>query len=231
MNNPPSDAPLVELRKIDKTFLDGGQRLEVLRGLDLAVYPGESVSILGRSGSGKSTLLHILGLLDPASGGEYLFRGKEVAALPERARNRIRSLEIGFVFQHYHLLPELTVLENVLLPARVAGRGSAARARALLASVGLSDRAGKKPRTLSGGEAQRAAIARALMNRPALVLCDEPTGNLDAATAGGVLDVLFALEESAPATLLLVTHDQEVASRSGRTLFLEDGRLHSSPLS
>ncbi len=223
-----ADRTVLAAQGLTRRFRDGERVLKVLQGVDLRVQAGETVGIIGRSGTGKSTLLHLLGLLDRPTAGTIRFQGRDVAKLSERQRNRLRGREIGFVFQHYHLLPELNALENVLLPARVAGLSLAQardRVRHLLDAAGLADRMRHKPGVLSGGEQQRVAIARALVNRPSVVLCDEPTGNLDTRTASGVLDMLFELERAEQGTLVVVTHDEAVAKRAQRCLHLENGRL------
>ncbi|MBN1256839.1 MAG: ABC transporter ATP-binding protein [Planctomycetes bacterium] len=226
MNN-----PILALNAITKDFHDGDKVLNILQGVDLEVHPGESVAILGQSGSGKSTLLHILGMLDKQTSGEYHFEGTETKTLSERRRNRIRNLSIGFVFQHFHLLPELTVTENLLLPTWVAasrgGAGVAKKmAQEILDTIGLSDRANFRPAKLSGGEQQRLAIARALINRPKLLLCDEPTGNLDRQTAENVIKLLFAAARQGSDAMVLVTHDEEIAAQATRRLLLKEGKLH-----
>ena len=220
---------LLEAAEIRRSFAMETRTLEVLRGVTLAIAAGESLAITGASGAGKSTLLHILGGLDRPTAGRVLYRGRDLYALGDRERSAIRAQQIGFVFQAYHLLPELTVLENVLLPGLSAPgaclRGPALRARAaeLLARVGLSDRAAHRPNELSGGEQQRAALARALMNSPELLLADEPTGNLDSKTGEDVLGYLFTLAAEHGLTLVLVTHNEAVAARCGRRLALRDG--------
>jgi predicted ABC-type transport system involved in lysophospholipase L1 biosynthesis ATPase subunit len=220
-------APLLRLRDLQKSFHDGERMLEVLQGVNLQVRAGESLAVLGRSGSGKSTLLHLLGLLDRATAGVYEFAGDEVNSLGERRRTRLRNREIGFVFQHFHLLPDLTAAENARLPLRIAGadREATDRVAGLLDRVGLGERLKHLPRRLSGGEQQRVAIVRALANQPRLVLCDEPTGNLDHETAAGVLEILLDLVADTGATLVMVTHDAKIAARTERRLQLADGRL------
>jgi len=199
----------------------------VLAGVDFTARRGEFVAITGRSGSGKSTLLHILGGLDRPSAGSYRFAGREMAALDDDERSRIRNARIGFVFQSFHLLAQLTVAENVALPFSYAAqppRDALARAASALERVGLSHRATHRPAELSGGEMQRAAIARAIVAEPDLLLADEPTGNLDAATGAQVLDALEALHARGTA-IVLVTHDAEVAARAERRCRLSEGRL------
>ncbi len=206
-------------------------RIDVLRGVSLTVNHGETVSITGASGAGKSTLLQLLGGLDQPSAGRVHLEGRDLYAMSAGARTEVRATRVGFVFQAYHLLPELGVLENVMLPA-LSRRGALQRmaqlrerARGLLAQVGLARREHHRPVELSGGEQQRAALARALMNEPDLVLADEPTGNLDSATGQQVLDYLFALTRERGHTLVMVTHNEAVARLCQRQLHLRDGRL------
>jgi ABC-type lipoprotein export system ATPase subunit len=221
---------LIEAIDIHRGFVVGGNQIEVLRGVSLAVTEGESLAISGMSGAGKSTLLHVMGGLDRPTAGRVLYRGRDLYAAGDRERSAIRARKIGFVFQAYHLLPELTVLENVLLPGLSAHgaflRGGALRERSamLLDRVGLSARALHRPNELSGGEQQRAAIARALMNAPELLLADEPTGNLDSKTGEEVLHYLFELAAEQGLTLVMVTHNEAVAARCRRHVELRDGR-------
>ncbi|MGI6497025.1 MAG: ABC transporter ATP-binding protein [Kiritimatiellia bacterium] len=202
--------------------------VHVLRGADLSVSGGESVAIMGQSGSGKSTLLHVLGGLDRPEAGTLFVDGRDFFAMSAGARTRLRALAIGFVFQSFHLLPEMDVAENVLLPSMAVGeprRIARKRALELLDAVGLADRAAHTPLELSGGEQQRVAIARALINQPRIILADEPTGNLDGDTGTQVLDLLFSLVGSPNRALVVVTHAPQVAARCGRTLELRDGVL------
>ena len=220
---------------VSREYQDGQKVLRVLKGVDLQVARGEVVAIVGPSGAGKSTLLHILGALDTPTAGEVLLDGVSVYAMRERARARLRCERVGFVFQMYHLMPEFTALENVMLPAMVdAGAGGSAAARraaakdtaaSLLADVGLADRLTHRPSALSGGEQQRVAIARALMNGPEVLIADEPTGNLDEAAGNGVLDVLWALNRSAGQTIVIATHDQGLAELADRVVLLQDGAI------
>ena len=223
---------ILEARGLCKSYTMAHGRIDVLRGASLSVCAGETVAILGRSGAGKSTLLNVLGGLDEPDSGEVLFRGAPFSALDEAGRTAVRAKGIGFVFQSYHLLPEMTVLENAILPAMATGiLGRAAmreKARGLLERAGLGDRLAHRPPELSGGEQQRVAIVRALMNDPALVLADEPTGNLDAATGRDVLDFLFGLVASRGTAMAIVTHDKTVAARCGRAVTLEQGRFAES---
>ena len=218
-----SDA-ILEARQLRKTYTLGKHQVEVLKGLDLSVPRGEVVVIVGASGAGKSTLLHLLGGLDKPTDGEVKFEGK---SLRELDRTRLRNERIGFVFQSYNLLPELDALENVCVPAMVAGRHDSERGRALLRSVGLGERLEHRPAELSGGEQQRVAIARALMNKPSLLLADEPTGNLDDKTSEAILDLLWQMRAETGATLVMVTHDQHVAKRGERVLEIADGKILS----
>jgi ABC-type lipoprotein export system ATPase subunit len=213
------------LRQVVKVHGQGRAALRVLDGLDLDVHAGELVAVTGRSGSGKSTLLNIVGGLDRADSGTVEVCGVRLDGAPERTLAPLRRDRIGFVFQAFHLLPELTGLENVLLPARLDGRGAAlAHGAELVARLGLSDAAERLPAVLSGGEQQRLAIARALVNDPQLVLADEPTGNLDADSGATVLSLLRAIADEGRA-VLLVTHEREATSLADRVLRLEQGRL------
>lgn len=217
---------VLECRGVEKVYDDGTRKLNILRGVDLAVNAGEILAITGPSGVGKSTLLHILGTLDVPSSGSVLFHGNDVWKAGRAAVNRIRNEEIGFVFQFYHLLPEFSALENVMMPALCRGvRAGACRARAtaLIKRVGLADRMTHKPGQLSGGEQQRIAIARALFNEPSVLLCDEPTGNLDENTGSSVLDLLWDLNTRDNATLVLVTHDERLAKRAHRWIRIHEG--------
>jgi putative ABC transport system ATP-binding protein len=218
---------LLEAENLERAYTLGKSTLEVLKGISMEVRAGETLSIMGESGSGKSTLLHVLGGLDSPKAGSVHFKGQSVYAMSGPRRARFRAENVGFVFQSFHLLPELNIVENVALPAmaRRAGRDPAARATELLNEVGLGERVGHRPQELSGGEQQRVAIARALMNAPDMIFADEPTGNLDSKTGEKVLNYLFQLVESRGHTLLLVTHSKEVAARCARQLLLKDGSL------
>jgi len=223
---------LIQADNVSKTYTLHHHRIEVLAAASLHVSRGECVSVVGRSGAGKSTLLHLLGGLDrpDAGSGAVLINGEDMYALSSARRTRIRSERIGFVFQSYHLLNEMDVLENVMLPARALGRSGRAirsRARELLDAVGIADRARHTPLELSGGEQQRAAIARALMNTPELILADEPTGNLDDETGHQVLEYLFNIVRTGEHTLLMVTHNARVAGSCDRMLELANGQLRT----
>lgn len=219
---------ILRAEEVHKAYRIGVRPVEVLHGVSLSVQRGESVSIMGASGSGKSTLLHILGGLDKPDAGNVFFEETSLVKMKPSKRAMFRALRVGFVFQGYHLLPELDVLQNVMLPLMAASGAAAdgrARAEHLLEQVGLSGRMDHRPQELSGGEQQRVALARALMNDPDLILADEPTGNLDSHTGENVLNNLFDLAQSGTRTLILVTHNEEVAARCGRELILKDGKL------
>ena len=220
--------PLVAARSVSKTYTMGRRSLTVLRGLNFSVAAGEFVALRGASGAGKSTLLHLLGGVDAPDQGEIRFGGQDLARLSGAELAHLRNFKIGFVFQAYHLLPELDALENVCLPARIARvppDTAEARGRELLARVGLQERMEHRPSELSGGEQQRVAIARALVNEPDLVLADEPTGNLDSRTGGEIIDLLCALREEKRVTLIIATHDNHVAARAPAVAELADGQI------
>jgi putative ABC transport system ATP-binding protein len=224
--------PIVELAGVRKVYRAGDLLVEALRGIDLTVRAGEFVSIMGESGSGKTTLLGILGCLDRPTEGSYRLVGEELGTLPETRRARVRGARIGFVFQSYNLLPRATALGNVELPlvyARVPRRERRERALEALRAVGLSDRVDHRPNQLSGGQQQRAAIARALVTSPSVVLADEPTGNLDSASAAEVLAILTRLNEQAT-TIVMVTHSREVAEHAGRIVRVADGLVVADDL-
>jgi lipoprotein-releasing system ATP-binding protein len=219
---------VLELWDVSRSFRQGAGRLEVLRQVSLAVSSGEIVALIGPSGAGKSTLLQISGLLEPPTSGEILIKGEPAGRLSDARRTELRRTAIGFVYQYHHLLPEFSAAENVILPQMIAGlsRGKArGRALELLAMVGLSPRAEHRPAQLSGGEQQRVAIARALANGPALLLADEPTGNLDHTTADSVFAMLVKLVRAVGLGALVATHNLALADQMDRILALEDGRL------
>jgi len=224
------------LKTVDlhKAFRVGAQTLWVLKGVNIYVNRGEILAVLGASGAGKSTLLHILGALDSPTLGEVLLEGRNIGAIPERERARLRSQTFGFVFQLYHLLPELTALENVILPTMVSAspgewRGKketfVGRAREVLEKVGPGARLAHRPSQLSGGERQRVAIARALVNSPDVLLCDEPTGNLDSASGQGIRELLWSLRGEEGLTIVLVTHDERLAAEADRIERIADGSI------
>jgi len=221
---------IIEASNIVKSYFSFKNELRVLKGINLTVKKGEIVSIVGPSGAGKSTLLHILGGLDQPNRGLVRFDGEDIYSLDDAARAKIRNDKIGFVFQFYHLLPEFTALENVLLPAMIQKPHAKKKELEesgldLLGKVGLKERVGHKPYQLSGGEQQRVAIARALINHPQIVFCDEPTGNLDSESGQGIINLLMELNKRINQTLIIVTHDEEVAQRSHRTIHIKDGEL------
>ena len=224
---------ILKTEGIYKSYRMGAAEVSVLKGVDLAVKKGEFVAIVGASGSGKSTLLHILGALDNPDKGVMKFQGQDLSRIANRELNKFRNKMVGFVFQFYHLLDELSVLENVFLPAMVSKgvvgwlvsrRLAKKRAAELLAELGLGERANHKPYQLSGGERQRVAIGRALMNEPRLLLVDEPTGNLDSATGNGILSIFEKLNRAGQ-TIVMVTHDERIARRAGRIIILADGKI------
>lgn len=220
---------ILELKNVKKSYTTSAGRLPVLKDINVAFKAGEATALVGQSGSGKSTFLHIAGLLDKPSSGQVLVEGAATQKMRDVSLAKVRNQTFGFVYQQHHLLKEFTVLENVLLPAQFSGVGSSvknlARAEELLGRVGLSSRMGHLPGQLSGGEQQRCALARALMNKPKLLLADEPTGNLDAQTAAQITDLLFELAADEDLALLLVTHSEVLAKRCGRVLTLQDGVL------
>ena len=234
-----SRGTLLEAVALDKSYQtgkDGANTVPVLRGIDLTLRRGEFVAILGQSGSGKSTLLHLLGLLDRPELGEVRLEGDRIDHLPDRQRDRLRNRTFGFVFQSYHLLPELTLLENVLTPLMIRDSALAywrrrgdyrEQAAALLERVGLGHRLTHRPSELSGGEMQRGAIARALITRPEVLLADEPTGNLDAQSSGEIMDLIRSLHTEDGLTIAMVTHDEALAATADRTVRLTEGRCHT----
>ena len=220
---------IIRARGIGKVYRDNSSSLEVLKNINFTVTQGEFLVIQGPSGAGKSTLLHILGGLDNPTAGEVYFRGTDIYTLDENARSSFRNQQVGFVFQFFHLLPELNALENVLLPGILKSwwerKKSLGAAISLLERLGLSGRLTHRPNALSGGEQQRVALARALINCPQLLLCDEPTGNLDSENGKKILQLLIELNQSQKITIIMVTHDQEIASGATRVMHLKDGLI------
>ena len=223
-----SSAPVVRLTDLARSFEQGGVRIDVLRGVNLTIAPGEIVALLGPSGSGKSTMLQAVGLLEGGFSGKIEIAGVDASALPPEGRTRVRRENLGFVYQFHHLLPDFNATENVIIPQLVAGRGHAqaeVRARAILSSLGLGHRLDHRPSQLSGGEQQRVAVGRALANRPQLVLADEPTGNLDEHTADVVLEQFLALVRGEGSAALVATHNERLARRMDRVVRLHEGVL------
>ncbi len=221
--------PIVALQDVRRSFEQGGQRIDVLRGVDLAIMPGEIVALLGPSGSGKSTMLQAIGLLEGGFEGSISLMGEHAETLASDQRTRLRREHLGFVYQFHHLLPDFSASENVVMPQMILGRSRAeaeTRADELLTSLGLGARLTHRPSQLSGGEQQRVAVARALANRPALVLADEPTGNLDEATADAVLGQFLELVRGEGSAALIATHNERLAARMDRVVRLRDGLLH-----
>lgn len=227
-NSPETQAPLLVATDIHKSYKMGRRSLDVLRGVSLEVYPGDFLAIRGASGAGKSTFLHVLGGLDRPSQGDVTFDGRQLSRFSSSELASFRNRRVGFVFQAYHLLPELTALENACLPARMQRtphRQAHQRAASLLRRVGLGDRLDHRPYELSGGEQQRVALARSLVNQPDLLLADEPTGNLDSHTGGEIIALLAELQQEYRLTLVIATHDSRVADQAPRIITLVDGRV------
>ncbi|MGD0660355.1 MAG: ABC transporter ATP-binding protein [Syntrophorhabdales bacterium] len=220
--------PLLSIRGLKKSFDKDGARVEILKGIDLDVHEGEFLTIMGPSGAGKTTFLHIAGSLDRPTSGEILYRGRDISTYSEQERSRFRNEKVGFVFQFYHLLQDFSVLENIMIPLwikRAKQPEAIEAAREFSRIMGLGDREGHKPGELSGGEQQRVAIARALINRPELILADEPTGNLDRKTGKEVLAYILSIRERLGAALVLVTHDPQIGAAGARRLTMVDGEL------
>jgi lipoprotein-releasing system ATP-binding protein len=220
--------PLIQVRGLQKVFKKGRTEIHALKGINLIIERGERVAVLGASGAGKTTLLHILGTLDRPSQGEVLYEGVDIFARPEGTLSELRNRDIGFVFQFYNLLPEFNALENTMMPALIQGMGkeeAQQQAEEILIEVGLKDRMRHKPGELSGGEQQRVAVARALILRPALLLADEPTGNLDSKTGERIIKLIFSLNQAKGVTLIVVTHNEALAQRFPQQISLVDGRM------
>jgi lipoprotein-releasing system ATP-binding protein len=240
MSNAPMAAPaqrraaaaLIEVRGLVKNFIDAEREIHVLRGLDLTVEPGEEIAIVGQSGTGKSTLLHVLGSLEEPTAGKVYFEGQDLFALDPKALAEFRNLKLGFVFQFHYLLADFDALENVMMPgliARMSEADAQRRAAEVLELVGLADKLHRRPAELSGGEQQRVAVARAVVLRPRLVLADEPTGNLDPATADEVHELFHRLNRELGITLVIATHNERLMRRMSRALRLKDGKLFDEP--
>ena len=228
---------IMRVRALKKNYYKGKTAVPVLKGVSFKIYPGEFTAIVGTSGSGKSTLLHLMGTLDAPTEGEVLFNGRRIDNMRSRKRDRLRNKNFGMIFQFYHLLPELTMLENVLIPKMIAEgvfkywlnkRQHVLRAKQLLDMVGLAHRMNHRPNELSGGEMQRTAIARALISKPELLLADEPTGNLDSANGSEIMSILRRLKDEEDLTIIMVTHDDKIAEEADRRIRLVDGKIQQS---
>lgn len=220
--------PLIHVENLSKSFGQGAKKIEVLKGITLTFCSGEAMAIYGSSGVGKSTFMHILGTLDRPTAGKVIYRGKDVFSMEDKALAAFRNREIGFIFQLYHLLPEFNALENTMMPALIRGMQrtkAAAKAEEILVEVGLGDRISHKPGELSGGEQQRVAVARSLIMQPTVLLADEPTGNLDTKTGDAVYELLMGLNSEKGVTLIVVTHNHEIADRMPRRIHMVDGKV------
>lgn len=222
------DVPALSVQDVHRHYKLAGHDIHVLKGVSLSVPHGERVFLCGPSGAGKTTLLYVLGGLEKPTSGDVFIEGQPMYAATSKQRARVRNKQLGFVFQNYHLLPDLTALENVMLPSLIGGKVARERAKELLGRVGLGERLQHLPTELSGGEQQRVALARSLINDPAIILADEPTGNLDAATGKQIMELLFTVVEEAKKTLVVVTHDQNLAKLGERTLILKQGVLEAA---
>ena len=221
---------LIDIQNLKKTYIMGDQMVHALRSVNLQIYKGDYMALMGPSGSGKSTLMNMIGCLDSPTEGNYILNGKDVSTMVDDELAEIRNIEIGFVFQTFNLIPRLSALENVALPLIYAGWSKSkrlARAKEVLESVGLGDRMDHRPNELSGGQRQRVAVARALVNSPSLILADEPTGNLDSKTADQVYQLMLELNQELNVSFLVVTHDHDLAARMGKVLHMEDGLIVS----
>lgn len=215
---------LLKTTDIKKSYkIDKKNRLQVLKGINIEIFKGEIIAIVGKSGAGKSTLLHILGTLDKADSGSLEVEGKNVSSFNDKELAGFRNTSVGFIFQFHHLLPEFTALENVLMPALIEGKQANERAKELMQITGVTDRESHKPSEISGGEAQRVAIARALINSPKIILADEPTGNLDTENANAIINLIFDLRKKLNQTFVIVTHNEEFANKCDRIIKMQDG--------